>query len=415
MDSFLSSIRVDFYGSDISRILPKINDLVNEEWLTNKARYCFDARIFNRIKSPMLKLDGEFYNISLKLSLNLILSKVLQNLDFADPIKDNIVFNFITGPFLDLDSALNLKRLQTMLDFIKGVRFNLIQDESVNFEHKSSKIINYSQAPINNYYNFSGDIVFVGCDPKLESPLLNIKFKKLANKSTTNFFSIGMALNNLPYKVKNLGNSVFSALEVLESRISISFTGSKLPLFVLGQSLILRNDYDSVITILLNYVEKVATMYDLRVNPRDFVIVVSPTVGYNSLNFVNLNPYSVNFKEFNFYQQKFSNKLESKPFEIFYFLSSNALESKFCKLFAKEGKPHNSLVVFQGSNAEDSTAFADIIIPTLNIFEKSENFINLNNNIVSTTKVISGYFEDHKKDSFILESLIEVLKAQLIY
>ena len=59
MDAVGSAIRVDFRGRELLRILPRINDDVNEEWLADKSRYAVDGLKRQRLDRPYIRVDGK--------------------------------------------------------------------------------------------------------------------------------------------------------------------------------------------------------------------------------------------------------------------------------------------------------------------------------------------------------------------
>lgn len=68
-DSICSSIRVDIINNNVVRLVPCINEELNEEWMTNKARFSYDALSIQRIQQPMCMLHGNFISISWEIAL----------------------------------------------------------------------------------------------------------------------------------------------------------------------------------------------------------------------------------------------------------------------------------------------------------------------------------------------------------
>lgn len=67
-DTLCSNIRLSVYGNKIKRILPRINEDLNEDWLSNKTRYIYDSFELQRITTPLLNLSylSFFFNFSFK-------------------------------------------------------------------------------------------------------------------------------------------------------------------------------------------------------------------------------------------------------------------------------------------------------------------------------------------------------------
>lgn len=72
LDSVMSSIRVDIVNNMVIRVLPCLNEVINEEWITNKARFSYDSLLVQKLQQPMFVLHGNFFPISWELALMFI-------------------------------------------------------------------------------------------------------------------------------------------------------------------------------------------------------------------------------------------------------------------------------------------------------------------------------------------------------
>jgi NADH dehydrogenase (ubiquinone) Fe-S protein 1 len=107
LDAVGSNIRIDIRGYEIMRILPRLNEKINEEWISDKTRFAFDGLKRQRLYDPLLKKDnGGFEVISWQVALQEIVAKINQ-------ITKPYEFCAQVGPQSDLESALLLKRLVT--------------------------------------------------------------------------------------------------------------------------------------------------------------------------------------------------------------------------------------------------------------------------------------------------------------
>ena len=57
MDAVGSAIRVDSRGREVMRILPRVNEAVNEEWISDKTRFIWDGLRTQRLDRPYVR-DG---------------------------------------------------------------------------------------------------------------------------------------------------------------------------------------------------------------------------------------------------------------------------------------------------------------------------------------------------------------------
>ena len=59
MDAVGSNIRVDSRGLEVMRILPRLNEEINEEWISDKARFCYDGLKYQRLDKSYVERDGK--------------------------------------------------------------------------------------------------------------------------------------------------------------------------------------------------------------------------------------------------------------------------------------------------------------------------------------------------------------------
>jgi len=81
MDGIGSAIRVDTRGREVMRILPRINEAVNEEWISDKTRHVVDGLRTQRLDQPYVREDGRLYPASWRDAFDAIAAKV----NGADP------------------------------------------------------------------------------------------------------------------------------------------------------------------------------------------------------------------------------------------------------------------------------------------------------------------------------------------
>ena len=104
-DSLGSSIRIDVSNNKILRIVPFLNESINEEWITNKARFAYDALNVQRIMYPQIRFFNKFIILSWDFS-------ILFFYDIFFMYKSNFIEIFI-GEYLSLESAFSLKKVFT--------------------------------------------------------------------------------------------------------------------------------------------------------------------------------------------------------------------------------------------------------------------------------------------------------------
>lgn len=72
LDCISASVRIDIVNNNIVRIVPRSDEVINEEWITNKVRFFHDPLIVQRVNEPIIKLNGSIFNIGWDLVLDYI-------------------------------------------------------------------------------------------------------------------------------------------------------------------------------------------------------------------------------------------------------------------------------------------------------------------------------------------------------
>lgn len=353
LDSLASSIRLHIYSNRIVRILPLLDEAINEEWISNKARFSYDSLLLNRINYPKLKYMNKFIVFSWDFSIKYILKWIKR--------KNNFICG-ILGAFVDIVTSLSLKNF-----------FNVIGVSSIITYLKSKWMYDFKFFYLINNTLENLEILnfflFISCDLRLENPLLNIRIKKNYNANKNNelfLFSYGLSLNYLSYPIKNLGNNIIKFLMFLKGKtrtfsniffksfLSFSFVASKKniynnPVFFLGNSIINREDSLSFIHCFIFFFKK-------KFNWNSFNVIINNLglLSYNTIIYNNI--YMKKVKQFN---------------GLLYNISNDVSYFTFLNKFA--------FVIYQGFVKSNSQLYtkADIIIPSTAPYEMDGLFINL--------------------------------------
>lgn len=199
MDGFGSNIQIDFRGLEVLRVLPRTNKLLNEEWISDKTRFFYDALKLQRLTNPYFIENREFKKVNWLNSLYIFRNKLLS---YLKGLKEINYFStplyFENGNFLDLETASYIKAYSSLLStkpllskFSCDFRseFGIIDLEQLNMD---------SDNQVSNLFLYNINLRF-------ESPILNLKIKKLINQvhKDIKIYNIGF-LSNFNYKCKHL-------------------------------------------------------------------------------------------------------------------------------------------------------------------------------------------------------------------
>ena len=100
MDAVGSNIRVDTYGWEVKRILPRLNNEINEEWISDKTRYSCDGLLKQRLDTPYIKKNNKLVKSSWDEAIEIISEKLVDT--------NNVKTTPIANPTYTIFLATNL-------------------------------------------------------------------------------------------------------------------------------------------------------------------------------------------------------------------------------------------------------------------------------------------------------------------
>nr|YP_003579824.1 NADH dehydrogenase subunit 11 [Dictyostelium citrinum]Q2LCP5.2 RecName: Full=NADH-ubiquinone oxidoreductase 75 kDa subunit; AltName: Full=Complex I-75kD; Short=CI-75kD [Dictyostelium citrinum]ABC60398.4 NADH dehydrogenase subunit 11 [Dictyostelium citrinum] len=236
-DTVLTPINYQVKGGEIFRILPRINDRLNEEWITDKVRFHYESyKIIEKMRkdTPSYKIQAnKFIELSWKTALKMVF-KVLLN-------KKNKV-DLIIGSKINSTNLRIYKELMNRLGSKNYITENGLLFKKFNYDFRE----NYINS--NDLYNVDqNDLVLLcGINLRVESPLLNIKLRNInfGDDEIETRKKIGIIGNKFDWKQESeyLGSTVNSMLKVFEGRFPYcqQIKKSKAPLILVGSSLLSR-------------------------------------------------------------------------------------------------------------------------------------------------------------------------------
>lgn len=333
LDSISASIRIDIHNNKIMRILPSLDGLVNEEWITNKTRYSYDSLSIQRIFNPKISFNSKFVAISWAIAFNFYINKIYK-------LKFNYIQAFC-GPFFDLNSSFYIKKF---FNSFGCANITYYENSSLYplFDFRIFYSLNKTLIELENLNNF----FFLGTNLRMELPLLNLRLRKnyLENKNMISY-SFGLSLNYLTFPVQSLGNSIKSFKDLIEGKFYLNFIiffyeyyninyftlNNTIKIhFFLGMSLLNRIDSNSILFCIYNLFQnfKHYNYSNLNIISRflgrisSFELGILPGIRSNMLNnkvfdnTININHYCgidldiskiyiLEFKNINIYQGPF--------------------------------------------------------------------------------------------------------------
>lgn len=158
LDSLASSVRIDVVNNKVMRILPNLDEDVNEDWITNKARFAYDSLNIQRLSYPKFRMCDKLVTISWGCALTLFAAFLIY--------KDVNCFNCYCGSFIDLQTTLTLKGF---LNTLGTSNLNFQDNFNTYFDFRFSYLLNTTL----NLLEIGTIFFLLGVNLRLESPILN--------------------------------------------------------------------------------------------------------------------------------------------------------------------------------------------------------------------------------------------------
>lgn len=227
MDGLGSNIKVDTRGNEVMRIVPRLNDDINEEWISDKTRFASDGLKNQRLTTPLLKKGNDFVPVSWPDALQAV-SEALKG---TDP--EHVAA--IAGQLSDAESLVALKDLLNKFNSDNlYVESNLDVADGLT-DIRSNYTLNSSIAGIEE----ADVLLLVGTNPRHEAPILNTRIRKSYLHNGLQLGVVGEK-GELNYDAEHIGLDASSLDKLLsgEHPFSKTLTNAKKPMLLLGQSVL---------------------------------------------------------------------------------------------------------------------------------------------------------------------------------
>jgi NADH-quinone oxidoreductase subunit G len=360
MDAVGSNIRVDSRGLEVMRILPRLNEEINEEWISDKARFCYDGFKYQRLDKPYLKIDGKFVHTNFE--------------DCYEEIKNQIAkiepnqIGALTGNLSSLEDIFALKKLMQALG-VENIDCRL-GSQKLNSKNKNEFLFNTSIAGIEE----ADACLLIGVNPRRDAPILNARLRKRFLSKKIKIALIGNDID-LTYDHQILGGEIKILQSILtgENPFCETLQKAKNGMLIIGEDTVSRKDGAEIIQLC----KAIATKYNML---RD---------DWNGFNFLAKSTGLINGLELDFVSKKTAREMvdQAQNGEIkLLFLQNVDDEIDFSKL-------QNCFVIYLGSNGDRGAKIANIILPTCNYIEKDAFYMNLEGRIQRSRKAVFGVGE----------------------
>lgn len=381
MDGLGSNVRVDAKGREIMRVLPRLNDDVNEEWINDKSRFACDGLKTQRLTTPLIRSEGQFHPATWEQALNAV-AEAHQRI----APKDN-EFKVVAGHLTEVESLVAMKDLANKLG-----SENLALDQpqgsqplahGVDLRNNylfNSKIVGVEEADV---------ILLVGTNPRWEAAGLNARIRKQWLRSDLEVGLVGEPFDST-FDIEHLGSDVATLKKTLSGPFGKKLSNAKRPLIIVGSQAVEHSDAKAIFETVGSFVDKNAAKFQ--------------TPGWQGYNVL----------------QRTAGR--SGAYDVGFAVPSSSVAKTTAKMVWLLGAdeittadiPKDAFVVYQGHHGDTGASLADVILPGAAYTEKSATYVNTEGRVQMTRPAVSlpgAAREDWK----IIRAASEFLGAPLPY
>ena len=378
MDAVGSNIRVDTYDWEVKRVLPVINEDINEEWISDKTRYACDGLLSQRLDTPYIKYNNKFEKASWDEVFKIIKSKI-QNTE-----KDKIA-GFV-GDLINMEASYIFKEFLERTIDTKNY-----ESRSFDMFIDSSKRENYLFNSTINGIEESDFILLIGTNPRFEATMLNARIRKAYLKNKVKIVSLN-DVGDLTYPYQSLDGKTQTIKDIFENKNALTkdIIDAQKPLIIFGESFLRSKSAQFLFNSFKNFLLNNNKFTD-DWSPFNFLPSDAATVG--SLDLDIIDPSNELIK-----------KLSENEFDLVFLIGQDNL--KFNK--------KNEFVIYVGSHGDNGAELADIILPGAAYTEQSGHYTNLEGKVQKAYKA-SYPPGDAKEDWEIINDLAEFMNNRKLF
>ncbi|MDB5420288.1 MAG: NADH-quinone oxidoreductase subunit, partial [Brevundimonas sp.] len=368
MDALGANIRADAKGAEVMRVLPRVNEGVNEEWLTDKSRYVVDGLQKRRLDRPYVRENGKLRAASWDEALNVVAAKLK-----AAPA-DRI--GAIAG---DLQDAESMKATLDLFRALGSANTDCRQDgSSLGDGPRESWLFNSSLRGVEQ----ADYVLLVGVNPRTEAALLNTRIRKIWLSGQAEVALIGEQADlTYPYSYLGAGSKT---LAKLPKAALDALTKAERPAIIVGGGALAGEGGAAVLNALGTLAKKVGVI----------------TEGWNGFNVLHHAASRVGGLDMGFVPAEggltVAEMLKPDALDVLFLLGADEVNST----------ASNAFRVYLGSHGDNGAHGADVILPGAAYTEKSGLYVNTEGRVQMAERVVFPK-GDAKEDWAILRALSE--------
>ncbi len=373
MDALGSAIRIDSRGREVVRILPRVNDAINEEWISDKTRHIVDGLKTQRLDRPYVRIEGKLRPASWQEAFAAIAAKAKT----AAPAR----IGAIAG---DLASVEEMFALKGLIAKLGSLNLDCRQDGSKLHPKfgRASYLFNSTVAGI----DAADAILVIGSNPRLEAPVLNARIRKRWLKGGALMGVIGEQAD-LTYNYNYLGTGP----ETLAGFADHPPAAKNKPMFILGVGAFARADGESILAAAVKSAQSLGVVKD----------------GWNGFNVLHHAASRVGGLDLGLVPGEggldASSMAKAGALDLLFNLGADVIAIE-----------PGAFVVYIGTHGDRGAHRADVILPGAAYTEKTGTYVNTEGRPQFADRAVFPP-GDAREDWSILRALSDALGAKLPY
>jgi NADH-quinone oxidoreductase subunit G len=383
LDAVGSNIRIDSRGPQVLRVLPRLHEDINEEWISDKTRYAMDGLTRRRLDRPYVRRGGKLVEVEWRDAFAAIAERV--NGVSADRIAA------IAGDLADCESMLALKDLMVAMG---SPHFDCRQDGAAfDPSSRASYIFNTTIAGIER----ADACLLVGTNPRAEAAIVNARLRKRWLQGGFRAAAIGPRVD-LTYPVEWLG----AGPETLREFASGNHAGTEIlksakhPMLIVGQGALRRKDGAAILALARQLAESSGMIRE----------------DWNGFNVLQIAASRVGGLDLGFVPQAGGRDVagilagcEAGEIDLVYLLGADEIDA---------GRLGRAFVIYQGHHGDEGARRADVILPGAAYTEKDATYVNTEGRVQLSRKAVFSP-RDAREDWTIIRALSEAIGRKLPY
>ena len=388
LDAVGSNIRVDSFNLQVKRILPRLNEDINEEWISDKTRYACDALSIQRLDQPYIKRDNQLQVASWPEAL----AYTAQQLKSCQPHEIAVLI----GDLVDVETIYSMKKLCDQMGIIHyDCR---LHDEPINpVAGRASYLFNTTIAGIEQ----ADFCLIIGANVRADAAMVHARLRKRYIMGDFNIAYLGGKLpqdRDLCFDYEDLGDELSTLTALIDGTHPMCkvLKAAQKPILIIGQSALSHKNG----TALYQAARRLAAQYNfIQQNWCGFNVLhtAASRVGALDLNFTPTDPVVTT--------SSIIAAAREGSIKILYLLGVDHLD--FNQL-------QNTFMIYQGHHGAAGAQHADVILPGCAYTEKSALYVNTEGRVQQTCAAVPPP-GDAKEDWKVIRALSDVLQTPLSF